>query len=167
MAANFSHTKPLSASTILQRDLSLWCGLVPWNAAQAQALPMPTIPETPDEHEARRRLQLAEQRTLLEHLKGWIRLRGLKQKQVAEALGVSEATVSCWIAGTQSMNVGQLRQIAVLLGAKPEDLLRSPAEAELPLLIEETLGLMERLSPQEWEVVLATARAMAHAKGKN
>lgn len=125
---------------------------------------MSSLPETPDEIAARQDAVLAEQRTLLEHLKAWLRLRDLQQKDVAAALGVSEATVSSWIAGKQRMSVGQLRQIAVLLKAEPGDILRAPRERELSKKVEETLSLMDQLNDNEWEAVMQNARLIAAAK---
>jgi transcriptional regulator with XRE-family HTH domain len=125
---------------------------------------MPAIPESPDEIEARRENQRAEQRTVLEHLPEWLRIAHLRQKDVAEALGVSEGTVSNWIAGRQQMSVGQLRQIALLLRADPGDVLRAPSDRGLSARVEETLSLMDRLDEEEWNAVLQTARSIAKAK---
>lgn len=125
---------------------------------------MPALPESPEEIEARRLQQLAEQRTMLEHLPSWLRMRGLRQKDVAAALGVSEASVSGWVNGGQQMSVGQLRQIAVLLKAEPGDLLRPPNEPSVSKKVEDTLGLMDELNDNEWQTVLQTARAIAEAK---
>lgn len=128
---------------------------------------MPALPETPEELAARTEAQRADQKTMLEHLPAWIRMRNLRQKDVAQALGVSDATVSNWIAGKQQMSVGQLRQIAVLLKAEPGDLLRPPDEAGLSAKVEETLGLMDALTGPEWDAVLQAARAIAQAKQKS
>lgn len=128
---------------------------------------MPALPETPEEVEARRLLQLAEQRTMLEHLRDWLRMRNLSQRHVAQALGVSDASVSNWIAGKQQMSVGQLRQIALLLNAKPEDLLRAPPSDGLAAKVEETLAVMDALTDDEWATVMQAARAIAAAKQKS
>lgn len=125
---------------------------------------MTSLPGTPAEIAARQEAVLAEQRTLLEHLKAWLRLRDLQQKDVAAALGVSEATVSAWIAGKQRMSVGQLRQIAFLLKAEAGDLLRAPLDHELSKKVQETLQLMEQLNDSEWDAVLQNARMIAAAK---
>ena len=104
---------------------------------------------------------------MLEHLSKWLRLRGLRQKDVAQALGVSEATVSQWIKGAQNMSVGQLRQIAVLLRAEPGDLLLAPNETDVPKKVEDTLRLMDRLSDDEWQTVLRIAQTIAEAKRRD
>lgn len=53
----------------------------------------------------------------------WLRYRGLKQRHIAEALDVSEPTVSKWLNGTQNISVSQFFAIAELLKAAPEDVL--------------------------------------------
>lgn len=104
---------------------------------------------------------------MLEHIPAWLKLRQLRQKDVAIALGVSEATVSQWIKGAQQMSVGQLRQIAKLLQAEPGDVLRAPDGRELSQKVEQTLAVMDRLSDDEWATVLATARTIVDAKRRD
>jgi transcriptional regulator with XRE-family HTH domain len=136
-------------------------------SGQRAASGMPALPESSAEIEARRAAALAEQKAMLEHIPAWLKLRRLRQKDVAAALGVSEATVSQWIGGKHQMSVGQLHQIALLLQAAPGDLLRAPDGRELSQKVEETLELMEELSDQEWSAVLATARSIAAAKRRD
>ena len=104
---------------------------------------------------------------MLEHIPAWLKLRRLRQKDIAISLGVSEATVSQWIKGVHQMSVGQLRQIAHLLQAQPGDLLRAPDERELSKKVEDTLAVMDRLSDEEWATVLGTARLLADAKRRD
>lgn len=104
---------------------------------------------------------------MLEHLPKWLKMRGLLQKDVASALGVSEASVSQWIKGGQQMSVGQLRQIAILLRAEPGDLLAAPDEKSLTAQVTETLQLMDQLSATEWSQLMATARMIADAKRRD
>lgn len=163
----FSHTEAPPVNQLLRADRILRRGPLYAARAGAEHAPMPVMPETPEEIEARRLQQLAEQRTMLEHLPKWLRMRGLRQKDVAAGLGVSEATVSAWINGGQQMSVGQLRQIAVLLRAEPGDLLQPPEEAGISAKVEETLGLMDQLSESEWEAVMQTARTIAEAKRRS
>lgn len=63
---------------------------------------------------------------MLTHVKEWLQYRRLSQRSLAEALGVSEPTVSKWLNGGVGMSVAQFTKIAALLDAKPEDLLDSP-----------------------------------------
>lgn len=127
---------------------------------------MTALPETKSEAKARTKAQLKEQKVMLENLPKWLKQAGLSQKDVANALGVSECTVSKWVRGLQAMSVGQLRQIAVLLNAKPSDLLRAPDDTDLTPKVEETLKVMDQLSDAEWEGVMAVARSIAQAKQK-
>lgn len=101
---------------------------------------------------------------MLDHLPQWLRLRGLRQRDLARALAVSDATVSNWIRGNQSMSVAQLRRIAAFLGATESDLLVDPAECALPAKVEQTLKLMDSLGPDQWDAVLTMARALDAAK---
>lgn len=98
---------------------------------------------------------------MLEHVPAWIRKTGLRQKDVAFTLGVSEATVSKWFRGEQRMSVGQLRQIAILLKVPVGDLLQAPDDARLGQKVEDTLTVMDRLTDEEWERVMHVARAYA------
>jgi transcriptional regulator with XRE-family HTH domain len=115
----------------------------------------------------RRSAQKAEQKAMLLNLRSWLKFRGLKQKDLANALGVSEPTISLWISGDQSMTVATLRQIAVVLQAKPEDLLRDPNEADLAPMVAESLRLFDKLSAEQWDMVLSIARVMAGEPKKN
>lgn len=145
---------------------SLSSGSVPSACARSHTLAMPTLPETPEEIEARHLAQLQEQARMVENIPLWLRKCGLKQKDVANALGVSEGTVSKWLHGEQGMSVGQLRQIAVLVGAHPGDLLRPPGSSGMGEKVEQTLKLMDQLSDEEWQRILATAEAIAAAKAR-
>ena len=111
----------------------------------------------------RNELQAA-QREMLKYLTDWLRFRSLRQKDIAIALDITEGSVSRYISGENLMPVGTLRKIAVLLKAHEGDLLKPPEEAELGPQVEETLTEMDRLGPEEWEKVLAIAKAM---KGKS
>lgn len=166
MAGDFSETEANRASTNLLRGRILQSGGVPTEGSAAGCWLMTSLPETPEEIAARQQAILAEQRTMLEHLTEWIRLRDLKQKDVAAALGVSEATVSSWIAGKQRMSVGQLQQIAFLLKAEVGDLLRAPDARDLSNKVQEALTLMDQLNDNEWEAVMQNARMIAAAKAR-
>jgi transcriptional regulator with XRE-family HTH domain len=125
---------------------------------------MPILPETPEETAERNLQQLMEQRRMLRHVPEWIRRNNLRQKDVANALGVSEATVSKWFRGDQRMSVGQLRQIAALLKVHIGDLLQSPDDVRLGQKVEDTLAVMDKLTDEEWERVMHIARAYAASR---
>lgn len=52
-----------------------------------------------------------------------MRDRGLRQNEVAEALGVSEPTVSRWVNRGQDVPSRHIRPLADLLGVSPETVL--------------------------------------------
>lgn len=104
------------------------------------------------------------QRELLRYVPDWLRHRGLRQKHIANALGITEGVVSRYFSGETLMPVGTLRKIAVLVQAHEGDLLRPPQDAGLGRQVEATLSEMDRLGPDRWEKVLAAAREM---KGKS
>ena len=107
---------------------------------------------------------LASQRKALEHLQSWMRHKGIRQKDIANALGTSEGQISKYIGGKIQMTVAVLRQIAAVLKTHPGDLFKAPPEEGLGERVEETLALMDDLSPDEWATVLGTARAIRAAK---
>jgi transcriptional regulator with XRE-family HTH domain len=79
---------------------------------------MPDKPMT----DAERRLNMQ----MLTHVKEWLQYRKRSQRQLAEALEVSEPTVSKWLRGGVGMSVAQFTKIAAFLDAQPEDLLEAP-----------------------------------------
>jgi transcriptional regulator with XRE-family HTH domain len=103
---------------------------------------------------------LAYQREQLQYIPDWLRFRGLSQKHIANELGVSEGVVSRYISGKAIMAVGTLRKIAVLLQASEGDIIRPPTEKSLAPAVEETLAEMDRLGPERWARILATAKDM-------
>lgn len=61
-------------------------------------------------------------------LRTWLKRSEYNQRLLAEALDVSEATVSKWLSGKQSMTTAQFCQIAGILGAEPEELMAGPEQ---------------------------------------
>jgi transcriptional regulator with XRE-family HTH domain len=167
MRGHFSLVEFDEASSDLRPSRILQCGFVPLIGLRRFLWGMTSLPETPEERALRLQLQLSEQRTMLEHLPQWIKLRGLRQKDIAVSMGVSEATISGWIRGMHGMSVGQLRQMAVILRADPGDLLQAPSEAGTSKRVEETLSLMDRLSESEWDAIMQNARLLAEAKRRD
>jgi transcriptional regulator with XRE-family HTH domain len=115
-----------------------------------------TLPDGPEKRAALR----AHQIKALGHISDWLRYRNLRQKDLALALNVSEGMISRYLAGEALMSVGHLRQIAVLLQAHEGDLLRPPPSEGLGPTVEETLAEINRLGPDKWAKVLATAKEM-------
>ena len=58
-----------------------------------------------------------------------IRDAGLTQEQVADALGVTQATVSRKVAGRSAWSVPELAQLAMLLKVTPADVLAAVSDA--------------------------------------
>ncbi len=112
---------------------------------------------------AKREALLRYQKQSLAYVADWLRHRNLKQKHIANALGVAEGTVSRYLGGETLMSVGHLRKIAVLLKCEPGDLLRPPPAEGLGELVEETLAEMDRIGPERWRRLLAGAKDL---KGK-
>lgn len=65
----------------------------------------------------------------LRHVPEWLSYRKMSQRDLAERMAVSEATVSKWLRGTQAMSMGQFEQIASILDCKHEDLLFPPLKS--------------------------------------
>jgi len=83
---------------------------------------MPDKPMTPDE--------IIRNKRLLTHVKAWLRFRDKNQRTLAEALDVSEPTVSKWLQGKVAVTVAQFSQIASFVDAAPEELLNAPPDAD-------------------------------------
>jgi transcriptional regulator with XRE-family HTH domain len=83
---------------------------------------MPDKPMTPAEIEANRRL--------LTYVRAWLKIRNMNQRELAEALHVSEPTISKWLKGTVAVTVAQFNQIATVLELQPEQLLMAPPDAD-------------------------------------
>jgi transcriptional regulator with XRE-family HTH domain len=83
---------------------------------------MPDKPMTPDE--------IIRNKRLLTHVKAWLRFRDKNQRTLAEALNVSEPTISKWLQGKVAVTVAQFSQIAGYLDAAPEELLNAPPDAD-------------------------------------
>jgi transcriptional regulator with XRE-family HTH domain len=54
--------------------------------------------------------------------------RGLTQREVADALGLSQATVSRKVAGRVGWKVSELASVAVLLGVTPAQVLEAVSD---------------------------------------
>lgn len=57
-------------------------------------------------------------------LKGCLRRAGMKQRELAEALGVTPAAVSYWVVGAYLPAAAMLPRIAAALGCTVDDLFR-------------------------------------------
>lgn len=107
-----------------------------------------------------RQRRLAHQREQLRYIEEWLGYRGLKQKHIANALGVADSVVSRYISGETIMPAGALREIAILLMSHEGDIIRPPPSDGLGQLMEDTIKEMGRLGPDQWARLLELARGM-------
>jgi transcriptional regulator with XRE-family HTH domain len=105
--------------------------------------------------------EIAARRGQLRYLTVWLRYREVSQRWLAERLGVSEATVSKWIGGTQAMSVAQLATVAQLLDCEPYELLWSPHETAKSKRYKEFAEILDSLSPSDLDHYIAIGRSIA------
>ena len=103
-------------------------------------------------------------REALKYLPPWLRYRGLSQRSLADAMGVSEPTISKWLSGKQSMTVAQFSRIASLLNAKPSDILFSPEDKERLGRYERLARIVGDLPDDTLDVLIEAAERMRHPK---
>lgn len=96
----------------------------------------------------------------LRYLPDWLRFRELNQRRLAEALEVSEPTISKWLKGGQAMSVSRFLMIAKLLRAQPEDLFSPPPPDGSGAKFHEMAELLDGLPPEDVETVLNVARRL-------
>lgn len=99
-------------------------------------------------------------REALRHIPAWLRLRGLTQRDLAERMGVSEATVSKWIQGKQSMTVAQFVAISRLLTVSPEEALMPPQETIAAHRYREIAEIVDTLSADDLAAFVAIGRSL-------
>ena len=76
-----------------------------------------------------------------------LRDKHFKQKQIADAIGVSQGNVSEWVRGRCLPSGGNLMQLADILGVSTDYLLgREPSESPAEAFLRE----LPELSPDEW-----------------
>ena len=70
--------------------------------------------------------------TIGQNIKKAAKLRGIKQVEIAEHLGVTQGSVSNWIKGVNSIDISLLAKLAAFLGVSLDQLAGlEPIEAEL------------------------------------
>jgi len=62
----------------------------------------------------------------------WLKEKGLKQADLANATGHDKSEVSLWINGHRRFNADVLEQFARVIGVQPADLLRPPSAVQQP-----------------------------------
>jgi transcriptional regulator with XRE-family HTH domain len=123
-------------------------------------LPMTHDPETPREKQEHKKNILAEQKAMLQHVPAWLRFRGMNQRQLAERLGVKEASLSKWLAGTDNMRVGLLRQIARIVKAEDGDLMEPPPGKGLTSAVSDLMDAADGLDAEQLAHLAAMARLL-------
>lgn len=104
-------------------------------------------------------------RERLRFVRPWLRYRGLSQRHVADALSVSEPTVSKWLNGTQTISIAQFFAIAELLGAKPEDILGGgPGAQGRGRRYRRLAELAEAMSDQTLDTFIAAGEEMVQSR---
>ena len=152
-ARNFSRAK-------VSPQVSLSPQAIPSRVQILAAWGMTHDAETPAEKAEHRRNMLDGQREVLQHVPAWLRFRGLTQRQAAEWLGVTEASFSKWLSGTDAMKVGFLRRLAELLKAEPGDLIAAPPAGRMLPAVADLMDAAEGLSPDQLRILSETARMM-------
>lgn len=107
---------------------------------------------------------LEEQRQALRYVRKHMKLRSFTQRMVADRFPTSEATISKWLRGGQQMTVGQLRILAHILGAKPEELLLPPDDAQAQARAQRVAELVARMPAEKLEAWLQVGDALANDK---
>ena len=74
--------------------------------------------------------EIAVNKQYVDPIQRWMRARGLSRPAMIDKLGISEATLSKWLSGKQTMSVAQFHAVAALLGLKPHQILSETATPE-------------------------------------
>lgn len=101
--------------------------------------------------------EIAANRSDMAGIRAWLKYRGHNQRFIAEALGVSDATVSKWLSGKQSMTVAQFRQIAGLLDATPEELMAGPEQRARSSRYQRLASLAARMTDDQLQALEVVA----------
>lgn len=82
---------------------------------------------------------------------------------MADALGLSEPTISKWLRGQVSVTVAQFGQIAAFLDAQPEELLNAPPAADRARRYRRIAEVAQKMPDDALEEWLALGRRLAEA----
>ena len=99
-----------------------------------------------------------------ENIKKICSLKGIRQVDIAEHMGVSQGSVSNWIKGTNSIDIENLAEQCVFLGVSLDQIYgMSPITPEVSLSNEETelLSLYRSLTREGQSLVMGTIRTFA------
>lgn len=99
-----------------------------------------------------------------ENIKKIAALKGIRQVDIAEHMGVSQGSVSNWIKGTNSIDIENLAELCRFLGVSLDQIYGvSPLTPEVTLSNDETelISLFRSLNSNGRELFLNTARTFA------
>lgn len=95
--------------------------------------------------------ELDEKRIFAENLKGIMKEKGIEQKTLAQAIGVSDASVSFWLSGQKYPTPGKVQKIADFLGVRKSQLIDLTPKVNYK--VELILSKLERLTPVQLQIV--------------
>lgn len=103
-------------------------------------------------------------KTVGENIKKVCALKGIRQVEISEHMGVSQGTVSNWFKGINSIDIENLAELCAFLGVSLDQIFGvAPLTPEVTLSQEETdlLGMYRSLNQTGREMLMSTARAFA------
>lgn len=103
-------------------------------------------------------------RTIGENIKKLCALKGIRQVDISEHLGVSQGSVSNWIKGTNSIDIENLAELCRYLGVSLDQIYGvAPIKPEVSLSADETelLGLFRSMNDRGRILTLESARSFA------
>jgi transcriptional regulator with XRE-family HTH domain len=106
-----------------------------------QNLRMPGKMLSPDE--------IAKNRAVMRYARDWIKHLQLTQSRIAASMGVSEPTMSNWLAGKQSMSTAQLIELVRHLGISIEAFLTAPGDKKSAQRVVRLLNLAQNITDDE------------------
>ena len=103
-------------------------------------------------------------KTVGENIKKVCALKGIRQVEISEHMGVSQGTVSNWFKGINSIDIENLAELCAFLGVSLDQIFGvAPLTPEVTLSQEETdlLGMYLSLNQTGREMLMSTARVFA------
>jgi transcriptional regulator with XRE-family HTH domain len=104
--------------------------------------------------------EIAANRRAVQHVSEWLRYRDYTQIKLADSLGVSKATISKWLSGTQGMSVAQFLDIARFCDCRPEELMMSPNHRETAIRYRRLAEALNGMPEDRFDAVVAGLLAM-------
>ena len=103
-------------------------------------------------------------KTIGENIKKVCALKGIRQVEISEKLGVSQGTVSNWFKGTNSIDIENLATLCDFLGVSLDQIYGvAPLTPAVTLSQEETdlLGIFRSMNKDGKAMLMSTARVFA------